>query len=413
MALTTTMNIISLLMVALVATNCFTHAFVPSNPLQSVPSQRTTVYSMHSMQQRKQQPQRKQCISTALQLQSDKDTDLTRTSPPTSSSTLLKEGTDLEEKTTTTTSSAMKTNGLWDDEENPGIYKTAIRRTLLWVAAAIGYGFVLIFVAGPETSGEFYAGYLLEQSLSIDNLLVFLLLFDYFKVPLEFQSRVLNWGIIGSIVMRATMIGLGSVALKEVHEVLLVFAAILLYSSFQVIAGDDDDEEEDLSENAIVKFANNLFSSTDKFDGDKFFTEIDGIKMATPMLLCMIAVEISDVVFAVDSIPAIFGVTEDPLVVFSSNMFAIMGLRSLYIILSKAASELKYLEKAVAVILGFIGAKLIAEYFGVIISTEFSLGVVVTMLGGGVAASLLDKDEASAEDDAIDVDIDITVPVEK
>lgn len=204
----------------------------------------------------------------------------------------------------------MKTNGLWDDEENPGIYKTAIRRTLLWVAAAIGYGFVLIFVAGPETSGEFYAGYLLEQSLSIDNLLVFLLLFDYFKVPLEFQSRVLNWGIIGSIVMRATMIGLGSVALKEVHEVLLVFAAILLYSSFQVIAGDDDDEEEDLSENAIVKFANNLFSSTDKFDGDKFFTEIDGIKMATPMLLCMIAVEISDVVFAVDSIPAIFGVTE-------------------------------------------------------------------------------------------------------
>lgn len=365
------------------------------------------------MQQRKQQPQRKQCISTALQLQSDKDTDLTRTSPPTSSSTLLKEGTDLEEKTTTTTSSAMKTNGLWDDEENPGIYKTAIRRTLLWVAAAIGYGFVLIFVAGPETSGEFYAGYLLEQSLSIDNLLVFLLLFDYFKVPLEFQSRVLNWGIIGSIVMRATMIGLGSVALKEVHEVLLVFAAILLYSSFQVIAGDDDDEEEDLSENAIVKFANNLFSSTDKFDGDKFFTEIDGIKMATPMLLCMIAVEISDVVFAVDSIPAIFGVTEDPLVVFSSNMFAIMGLRSLYIILSKAASELKYLEKAVAVILGFIGAKLIAEYFGVIISTEFSLGVVVTMLGGGVAASLLDKDEASAEDDAIDVDIDITVPVEK
>jgi len=417
-----TMNIISLLMVALVATNCFTHAFVPSNPLQSVPSQRTTAYSMHSVQnqqrkqQQKSQQQQKQFISTALQLQSDKDTDLTRTSPPTSSRTLLKEGTDLEE--TTSTKSAMKPNGLWDDQENPGIYKTAIRRTLYWVAAAIGYGFLLIFVAGPETSGEFYAGYLLEQSLSIDNLLVFLLLFEYFKVPLEFQSRVLNWGIIGSIVMRATMIGLGSVALKEFHEVLLVFAAILLYSSYQVIAGDDDDEEEDLSENAIVKFANNLFSSTEKFDGDKFFTEIDGIKMATPMLLCLIAVEISDVVFAVDSIPAIFGVTEDPLVVFSSNMFAIMGLRSLYIILSKAASELKYLEKAVAVVLGFIGAKLIAEYFGVIISTELSLGVVVTMLGLGVAASMLDKDESSpTEDDAIDVeidiDIDITTPVEK
>merc|ERR1711935_270710 len=174
------------------------------------------------------------------------------------------------------------------------------------------------------------------------------------------------------------------------------------------VVGDEDDEDEDLGDNVIVKFANNLFSSTDQFDGDNFFTEIDGIRKATPMLLCLIAVEISDVVFAVDSIPAIFGVTEDPLVVFSSNMFAIMGLRSLYMILSKAASELKYLEKAVAVVLGFIGGKLMAEYFGVNISTELSLGVVITMLGGGVAASILDKDEATEEDV-----IDITTSVEK
>jgi TerC family integral membrane protein len=296
----------------------------------------------------------------------------------------------------------MKPNMLSDNDSDSSLYKTAIRRTIYWVGAAIGYGFLLIFVAGPETSGEFYAGYLLEQSLSIDNLLVFLLLFEYFKVPLEYQNRVLNWGIIGSIVMRATMIGVGAVALREVREVLLVFAAVLLFSSYKVIVGDEDDEDEDLSDNAIVKFANNLFSSTDQFDGDNFFTEIDGIRKATPMLLCMIAVEISDVVFAVDSIPAIFGVTENPLVVFSSNMFAIMGLRSLYIILSKAASELKYLEKAVAVVLGFIGGKLIAEYLGVCISTEISLGVVVTMLGAGVAASILDKED-STEEDAIDI----------
>jgi len=397
-----TMNIISLFTVALMATNCFTHAFVPSNPLRSVPSQAATVYSLQQRQQ-----QRTQYSSIALRLQSDKWIDLTKTSSPKTSSTLLKDGTDLEDSATTTTS-VMKPNMFGNNEEDASIYKTAIRRTIFWVGAAITYGFLLIFVAGPETSGEFYAGYLLEQSLSIDNLLVFLLLFEYFKVPLEYQNRVLNWGIIGSIVMRATMIGLGSVALQEFREVLLVFAAILLFSSFKVIVGDDDDEEEDLSDNAIVKFANNLFSSTDKFDGDNFFTEIDGIRMATPMLLCMIAVEISDVVFAVDSIPAIFGVTEDPFVVFSSNMFAIMGLRSLYIILSKAASELKYLEKAVAVILGFIGAKLIAEYCGVIISTELSLGVVITMLGGGVAASILDKDEITEEDV-----IDITTSVEK
>ena len=223
--------------------------------------------------------------------------------------TSLKEGADVDDAAATTTS-ALKANALWDDEDDDGIYKTAIRRTLYWVAAAIGYGFLLIFTAGPEVSGEFYAGYLLEQSLSIDNLLVFLLLFEYFKVPMEYQNRVLNWGIIGSIVMRATMIGVGAVALREFREVLLVFAAILLFSSFKVIVGDDDDEEEDLSNNAIVKFANNLFQSTDQFDGDRFFTEMDGIRKATPMLLCMIAVEISDVVFAVDSIPAIFGVTE-------------------------------------------------------------------------------------------------------
>lgn len=373
---------ISLIVVAFAASIDSANAFVPSNHVRNVPSKLTTA---NLLQHQQSQLQRRQYSSVEIRLQTDKCIDVTRPSPPSSSSTSLNDGTDLE---------------VSDDKEIDDLYQTAIRRTLFWVAAAIGYGFLLIFAVGPETSGEFYAGYLLEQSLSIDNLLVFLLLFEYFKIPLEYQNRILNWGIIGSVVMRATMIGLGSVALQDFREVLLVFAAVLLYSSIQLVIGDDDDEEEDLGENAIVKFANTLFKSTDKFEGDRFFTEIDGIRLATPMLLCMIAVEISDVVFAVDSIPAIFGVTEDPLVVFSSNMFAIMGLRSLYIILSKAASELKYLDKAVAVVLGFIGGKLIAEYFGVNISTELSLGVVVTMLGGGVAASILDKND---EEDVIDV----------
>jgi len=311
---------ISLFAVAFVATNCITvvTAFVPSYHVRNdAPSKYrsaspTTAYSSLQQQQR-------QYSSIALRLQSDEYIDVVTTSRTTtssrrtsSSSTSLKEGTDVEDAVATTVVKTDTGNALWDpkNEDDADIYKTAIRRTLFWVAAAIGYGFLLIFVAGPETSGEFYAGYLLEQSLSIDNLLVFLLLFEYFKVPLEFQNRVLNWGIIGSIVMRATMIGLGSVALQEFHEVLLVFAGILIFSSFKVIVGDDDDEEEDLNDNAIVKFANNLFKSTDKFDGDRFFTEIDGLKVATPMLLCMIAVEISDVVFAVDSIPAVFGVTE-------------------------------------------------------------------------------------------------------
>lgn len=313
-----------------------------------------------------------------------------------------KELTEATSAATVNTSSSDVTNGVgsvaleYDENDE---FSAAIKRTLAWVAAAVAFGTGLFFFVDPQTSEEFFAGYLLEQSLSVDNLLVFLLLFEYFKIPTAYQNRVLNWGIIGAIVMRAVMIGVGAVALQQFHGVLLGFAAILVYSSAKILidlAGSDDEEEEDFSQNQIVKFSNSLIASTDKFDGDRFFTIIDGVKMATPMLLCMIAVEFSDVVFAVDSIPAVFGVTENPLVVFSSNMFAIMGLRSLYTILSKAASELKYLEPAVAVVLGFIGAKLIGEYFGVQISTEVSLGVVATLLGTGVGASLLDKSE---EDD--------------
>jgi TerC family integral membrane protein len=140
---------------------------------------------------------------------------------------------------------------------------------------------------------------------------VFLLLFEYFQIPLENQNRILNWGIIGAIVMRAIMIGAGAIAIHKFHAVLLVFAGILIFSSGKVLlGGSDEDDTQDLSENQIVKFSNSVINSTDKFDGDRFFTEIDGIRKATPMLLCMIAVEVSDVVFAVDSIPAVFGVTE-------------------------------------------------------------------------------------------------------
>merc|ERR1712087_1060771 len=139
------------------------------------------------------------------------------------------------------------------------------------------------------------------------------------------------------------------------------------------------------------KFSRTLFDSTDKFDGSNFFTMVDGAKMATPLFICMVSLEISDVVFAVDSIPAVFGVTSNPLVVFSSNMFAIMGLRSLYTILSKAATDLKYLEPAVGIVLGFIGSKMIAEYFGYEIPTQLALGIVATLLGTGIGASVWEK----------------------
>mmetsp|Transcript_13778 Transcript_13778/g.21284 ORF Transcript_13778/g.21284 Transcript_13778/m.21284 type:complete len:383 (+) Transcript_13778:144-1292(+) len=276
------------------------------------------------------------------------------------------------------------------DETNT-IYQRAIKQTMIWVALAGIFGFGLLNFVDSATAEEFYAGYLVEQSLSVDNLFVFLLLFDFFKVPLQCQDKVLSWGIYGAVVMRATMITLGAIAIETFRPILLVFAGILVYSSFKILVEGDDDEEEDMNENAIVKFSRRLIDSTDEFDESNFFTIVGGIRKATPLFLCMIAIEISDVVFAVDSVPAVFGVTENPLVVFTSNMFAIMGLRSLYTILSKAATDLVYLEPAVAVVLGFIGSKMIGEYFGYEIPTQLSLTVVATLLSGGIGLSILER----------------------
>jgi predicted tellurium resistance membrane protein TerC len=190
------------------------------------------------------------------------------------------------------------------------IYRDAIKRTLLWVALAGMFGAGIWSFVDSDLGEEFFAGYLVEQSLSVDNLFVFLLLFDFFKVPIQSQDKILNWGIYGAIVMRAVMIGLGAVAIENFRPILLVFASILVYSSGKILIGGDDDEEEDMNENAIIKLSKKLIDSTETMDGDKFFTIVEGVKKATPLFLCMIAVEISDVVFAVDSIPAVFGVTE-------------------------------------------------------------------------------------------------------
>jgi TerC family integral membrane protein len=191
-------------------------------------------------------------------------------------------------------------------------YKDAVQRTLGWVGAAVLFGCGVWLYLGGSSGEEFFAGYLVEQSLSVDNLFVFLLLFEYFKVPLPYQDRILNWGIYGAIIMRGIMIGAGAVALQQFHAILLVFAAILVYSSASFFLGNGDkaEEDEDPGKNAIVQFATKLFPSVDHYDGNKFFTVVDGITRATPLFICMIAVEISDVVFAVDSIPAVFGVTE-------------------------------------------------------------------------------------------------------
>ena len=261
----------------------------------------------------------------------------------------------------------------------------------LWVGAACLFGAGIGFVQGVDKASEYFAGYLLEQSLSVDNLFVFILVFDYFKVPESTQPKVLSYGIVGAMIMRAAMILAGATAIEDFEPVLLVFAGILIFSSYKLLANNEEEEEEDLKDSAIVTFCSSMIQVSDEYDGDNFWTTAkDGVtKMATPLLLVVAVIELSDVVFAVDSIPAVFGVTKDPFIVYTSNIFAICGLRSLFGFVSAVVSELEYLETSVAVVLGFIGVKMVADYAGYPMSTEASLAVVATLLSGGVAASYL------------------------
>lgn len=262
-----------------------------------------------------------------------------------------------------------------------------------WVAAYVGaallFGVAVWQTLGAEKAEEFFAGYLLEQSLSVDNLFVFILVFKYFRAPKADQDKVLSYGIGTAAILRLVMILLGSELIESWKPVLLLFSGILLFSSFKLLTGGKDEgEEEDLTDNGIVKLCRRLIPVSDSYKGDSFFTIENGKKIATPLLLVLAVVELSDVVFAVDSIPAVFGITHDPFIVYSSNMFAILSLRALYGFVNTIMSELRYLDKAVALVLGFIGAKMLADFGGYHVPTTASLGVVVTTLAGGVAASL-------------------------
>jgi TerC family integral membrane protein len=256
---------------------------------------------------------------------------------------------------------------------------------------------------GPNTAYEFFASYLVEQSLSIDNLFVFIMLFEYFNIPSHLQKRVLSWGITGAIVLRGIMIGVGVAAIQRFKSVILLFSGILIASSINLFMESLNHHEQntvqhkDMDDNPIMKLTKFFFPNTSMdLQGEAFFVKgLDGKRLVTPLFLCLICVELSDFVFAVDSIPAVLGVSKDPLVVYASNIFAIMALRSLYTVINKAVANFKYLKPAVSLVLGFVGCKMIAEYFHVEISTVVSLSVIVSVLATGIVASLWQKDEYS------------------
>merc|ERR1719382_1811783 len=252
-----------------------------------------------------------------------------------------------------------------------------------------------MFVFRGTSSGlDFITGYVVEDSLSVDNLFVFLALFKYFKVPPSLQNYCLNLGIYGAVVLRGVFIFAGLAAVQSFRPVLLLFAAFLIFAAYKGLTADeeDDEEEEDGAPAEPIRNLLDQLPTTSEFDGEKLIVEKPkGTYLATPLALCIIAVELSDILFAVDSIPAVFAVTDDPLVVYTSNIAAILGLRSLYQVLAVAAEDLVYLEKSVSVVLGFVGVKLAAEVAGVEISSAFSLLFIIAVLGAGILLSLQEQ----------------------
>merc|ERR1712139_118435 len=283
---------------------------------------------------------------------------------------------------------------------DPDKVRNAIGWTVLgfMLSNAVGLSFSFMHPRKHDAMMEFYAGYILELSLSLDNLFAFYLVFKYFKVVSEkAQNRVLFWGIVGAIVLRAAMVLAGAAAIHEYRPLLLVCAAVLIHSTYQVFFMEEDDEDEDLSENSVVKLAQYLVPCGSTYHSSDFVH--DG--QFTPLMLVLVVIEFSDVVFAVDSVPAIFGITENTIVVWAACMCAILCLRSLYTLVVQFVTDLPYMNNAIGIVLFFIALKLISDVcFGFEWPIGISLGIVAGILGVGAVLSIQKKASDLAAEEA-------------
>lgn len=256
----------------------------------------------------------------------------------------------------------------------------------VWVSLAMTFNVLIYFWKGKEAALEFLAGYLIEKSLSVDNLFVFLLVFSYFAVPSKRQHKILYWGIIGAAFMRATLILLGTTLITRFHWIIYIFGAFLVFTGIKM--GVSDDESIDPKDNPVVKLFRRFFPVAINYSGDKFFTRVDGKLLATPVFIVLIVIETTDLVFAVDSIPAIFAVTTDPFIVYTSNIFAILGLRSLYFALAGIMELFHHLKLGLSIVLTFVGAKmLLTDLYHIPIG--WALAIIALVLTLSVLASVL------------------------
>lgn len=256
----------------------------------------------------------------------------------------------------------------------------------VWVALAGLFNAFVYARFGSERGLEFTTGYLLEKALAVDNLFVFVIIFSAFAVPTRYQHRVLQWGVLGALILRAVFILVGGALLQRFHWAIYLFGGILAVTGVKLLVSPNHEVHPE--KNPLVRLFQKIFPVTHEFAGDKFTVLKDGRRYATPLLLAMVAIEFSDLVFALDSIPAIFAVTSDPFIVFTSNIFAILGLRSLYFLLAGVLTKFTYLSVGLAFVLIFVGAKmLLMDFFKVPVLV--SLAVIVAILGLAIAASLL------------------------
>ncbi len=266
--------------------------------------------------------------------------------------------------------------------------KRALKETMIWILAATGYGIFIFITFGNDKGLEFITAYIMEESMSIDNLFVFIIIFSLFAIPDEYQHKALFYGIFGAVIFRLLFMLIG-VELMKFHFVMYIFGALLAYAALKTLFAKEEEE----GKSKIAEFMSKHLKTSPTLDGNKFFTKIDGKKVATPLLLCVIVIEFSDLVFALDSIPAVLALSNDLLVIYTSNIFAILGLRSLYFAIKGGLSSLKYLKYGLGIILMFIAAKLLLVDFievPIIASLAFIVGVLLIT----IVASLMSKDKA-------------------
>jgi tellurite resistance protein TerC len=253
--------------------------------------------------------------------------------------------------------------------------------------SAMVFAATLLPTRGHKEAAEFLTGYLIELSLSVDNLFVFLLIFSYFKVPAKFQHRVLFWGVMGALIMRLTMIFVGAALINRFHWIIYIFGAFLVYTGIKMFRHDEVEIHPD--QNFVVRTVTRFLPITRHYEDEKFFTKVNGKSTGTLLLLVLMVVEVTDLVFAVDSIPAIFAITRDTFIVYTSNVFAILGLRSMYFLLAGVVEKFRYLRLGLAIVLTFIGLKMLVAAVGLVIPIWISLVFVALVLVGSVVASLL------------------------